>query len=95
MEIKLKELRLVTEKLYQHLDDLGVESVVINDDYYWSIPREDLYQPYQEPGELTIGQLSDDWRDLEKVLRGELDPIASNLVDLAAILKVVGQILCI
>jgi hypothetical protein len=93
VDIQLNDLRLVTDKLFQHIDELGIESLVINDEYYWSIPREDLYQPYQEPKQLTLGQLSFDWQDLEKVLNNEIDPVGSNLVNLAVILRAIGYTL--
>jgi hypothetical protein len=91
MNIKTRDLHLLTEKLFKHLEELGVESIELIEDYYWEIPPEHLYQPYQKPQEFTLGQLSDDWRDLEKVLQEDTQPVTSDFIDLAAIMKLIGQ----
>ena len=89
--IRLADLRLISEKLFAYLEDQGVESIDFAVDYYWNIPKEQMYNPYQEPFELDMGQLTDDWDDLQKLLDPEREPLTDDFVDLAAILRAVGE----
>lgn len=91
MDIKVSDLRKISERLFRHLEENGISSVEINADYYWNIPIDQVYDPYKEPDQLDMGQLSDDWGDLEKVLSNEMEPISYNLVDLSAILRAIGE----
>jgi len=91
MRLKISDLRLITENLLGHLEALHIEEIGISDDYYWDIPKENLYNPYEEPTRHTLGQLSDDWGDLEQILWHKAEPVIYNFVDLAAVLKDIGQ----
>jgi hypothetical protein len=92
MSIRLADLRLISEKLFAHLEDQGVESFDIAVDYYWNIPKEQMYNPYQDSFELDLGQLTDDWYELQKLLLDpERQPVIRDFVLLAAILRVVGE----
>jgi hypothetical protein len=91
MEIKISELSQICTKLFLHLQELGYETIDISEDFYWNIPKSELYNPYQRPNQLDLGQLSDDWNDLITVLSGEEEPYANGLVDLAPILRVIGE----
>ncbi|BDT90810.1 hypothetical protein IFM12275_07860 [Nocardia sputorum] len=34
----------------------------VAEDYFWSIPTDELYGNYDQPKSLTLGQVSDSWR---------------------------------
>ena len=67
-------------------------SVTIPDDYYWDVPMALRYDPYQEPHEHTIGQLSADLQELDRMMSGDRPMIGYGLVWLAAVLRRVGEI---
>lgn len=91
MEIKLSELRQLCEKLFTHIEEIGFEKIELSSDYYWEIPEEGRYDSFTEPKEFTMGQLSDDWNELQKILRGEHEPLGYALVWYSAILKAIGE----
>lgn len=91
MKLKVSELRGVAEKLLTYLDDTGRAEIEICEDYYWIISQEEVYDPTQEPKDLTIGQLSDDWRELSAILSGKSPPIGYALVWFSAILRNIGE----
>lgn len=91
MRIPLAQLRQVTNQLYDHLEAQGHSSVEIPHDYYWEIPKEQRCDVYRDPAGLTMGQTSDDWEELRKILTGESEPIAYALVWLAALLREIGE----
>ncbi len=91
MEIALSELKAVFLKEIDHLEKLGYEKVDIPVEYYWNIPQEVRYDPYQEPKQLTLGQLSDNWDGLKQILEGERDPVVYDLVWLSTILRAIGE----
>ncbi len=33
-------------------------------DYYWDIDTNEIYNPYKDPKDFSLGQLSDDWKTL-------------------------------
>lgn len=91
MEIKLSELRQLSEKLFAHLEENGFSTIEITSDFYWNIPEETRYDRYEEPKEFTMGQLSDDWNELQKILRGDRESLGYALVWYSAILKAIGE----
>lgn len=69
LEISLNELRLVTEKIYAYLvDELGINSVRISEDYYWSIDVDKKFLIERKPEMDEMGQLTDDWMFLSSAL---------------------------
>ena len=88
MEIKLTDLNTTINELNKR----EIKSIHIENEYYWNIPSEDLYNPYKNPANLNLGQLSDDWNDLLKVASGADDPLISDFIDLAAILRAIGDL---
>lgn len=91
MNVSIDELRKITEILLNHVEQTGVQTVELAHDYYWHVPQESRYEPYTEPGELSMGQLSDDWAELQRISRGEKDPLGYGLVWLASVLRAVGE----
>lgn len=91
MKLKVSELRAVAQRLFTYLEDTGRIEVEIREDYYWFISQEEVYDPSQEPKELTIGQLSDDWQELKHILSDKSPPIGYALVWFSAILRNVGE----
>ncbi len=91
MHIELADLRRTSERLFKHLQEKGIDSIDIPVDYYWNIPTGQVYNPYQEPSALDLGQLTADWNELQTLLDPQNEPIAYYLVWLAAILRAIGE----
>ena len=91
MEIDLAELRKLTDLLLHDLQQQGYQTIQIEDDYYWEIPKEGLYDPYTNPKDLTMGQLTHDWERLRRILQGSSEPLAYGLVWLSSLLRAIGQ----
>ncbi len=91
-EIGVAELRSIAETLFAHLEESGHSSVVLDKDYYWNIRMDSRYDPSQRPNDFDLGQLSDDWAELQNVVAGRRPPLNYALVWLAAILRRVGEV---
>ena len=91
MQIATSELRQAMTKLLDHLDDAGRGKLTISKDYYWAIPADRQYDPYKKPTEFTLGQLSDDWLEVKKIVEGQSAPVGYALVWLAAIIRAIGE----
>ncbi len=91
MQVKVSDLRILCEKLFSHLEKIGSGSVKISSDYYWNIPKESRYDKYEEPGDLDLGQLTDDWAELKKILEGKSEPIGYALIWMSSILRAIGE----
>ncbi len=70
MQVSTSDLRALTEQLISHLEKKGYHSIEVSSDYYWNIAQESRYDPYQEPLELDLGQLTDDWAELQNTYSG-------------------------
>ncbi len=88
MEIKIKDLFGLLDILKEKLED-NFESIikVEEEDFYWQISQEQLYNPIEEPKELTLGQLSDDWSELSRLLDKKEIPISYDLKRLSTIVE--------
>lgn len=90
MRIKISELRAVANALFDHLERSGHAELEVDKDFYWSIPDEKLYSAYEEPSGFTMGQLSDDWKELQQIDSRQRPPIAYALVWLSSVLRYIG-----
>ncbi|QQR72143.1 MAG: hypothetical protein IPJ17_11455 [Holophagales bacterium] len=91
MIVHTRDLRELAEMLLNHLEETGQASVRVDWDYYWFVPREVAFDPYSKPCELSLGQISDDWSTMTKVLSGELPPVGLTLVEFGMLLRAVGE----
>jgi hypothetical protein len=91
MKIETGELRQVFDALMDHLDRTGQESIDLPWDFYWEIARESRYNPYSEPKAISLGQLSDDWDELLKVVDGDMPAVGYAFVWLSSVLRAVGE----
>lgn len=80
-------LSLLQELRHQKGDVIEIEPV----DYYWAIDQEELYNPYSNPALLTLGQLTDDLDELQKLASQEAKPVSLDLVKLSAVLTAIGH----
>lgn len=86
MEITGKEILKLVGKIISESDTFSVD-----EDYYWDIPVNELYDVYNKPENLTIGQLTDDWSGLQELLLNEREVIEfHDLTHLSQILKAIA-----
>ena len=91
MVVGVTQLAAISSKLLRYLEEQGVTSVELDKDYYWFLEKEEAYRPEVTPANPSLGQLTDDWRELEMISTGERPPVAYALVWLASILRAVGE----
>jgi|GEM_PF-801071 hypothetical protein len=91
MQISLDQLKAACDRVLTAVQKYGVSVVDVPEDYYWFIAREKVYDPYDEPAEFTIGQLSDDWAEVSRIAAGETDAVPYALVWLSSVLRAAGD----
>ena len=91
MKVLVSELRQVTNVLFDHLETSGQHEFDIDDDYYWTVSAEQLYNPTKDPTNFGLEQLTDNWQWLSRIRTGEAEPIAYHLVWLGAFLRWIGE----
>lgn len=91
MKIEIDVLEEATKAVFKHLKEQKITDLKFDEDFYWNITQEDRYNPYDEPKELTLGQLSDDWLEIKKIASGENETIGFALVWLASLYKIIGE----
>lgn len=64
--VDIEELNTMVSHLLLRLKASKGNSIEIQNDYYWDISKDELYNPKGEPKGLSIGQLSDDWHELKR-----------------------------
>lgn len=92
MKIKVNELEKVLKILISELKEHNGEEIEIDkEDFYWSITKDELYNPYEEPKKLTMGQLSDDFEHINKLATKKLPPVSNDFVKLSSIFQIIGH----
>jgi len=91
MQVSTADLRQVINVLLNHLDETDRSRITINKDFYWSITDVLRYDLTQPPKAFSVGQLTDDWRELQRMTDGGSEPIAYGFVWLASILRAIGE----
>jgi hypothetical protein len=91
MKVELSELRRAANRLFDHLEQQGVQRVEFTHDHYWSVPREARHNLYEEPRQLEVGQLSEDLANLRSLSSASESVISYGLVWLAEVLREIGE----
>ena len=86
-EVEKALLHLLKELRNQKGDVIEMEPI----DYYWSIDGDELYNPYNEPTHLTLGQLTDDLQEIKKLANCKAEPVSQDLVKVSSILAALGH----
>ncbi|WP_123921340.1 hypothetical protein [Chryseobacterium viscerum] len=92
LELKKADIQKLIEALLSELEKLNDStSFAFDNDLYWNITNEELYDPYKDPKELTMGSLIEDWEFLQKVLDGKREIIDYDLYKIASLLRFLGK----
>lgn len=91
MFVEFPILEKVTKEIFNHLKQLGIEGIELDKDFYWNVPLDQKYEPYNKPTALDLGQLSDDLQELQAIQKGEVEPSGHALVALGSILRFIGE----
>lgn len=94
MEIDVVKLKSVIDRLFDHvIKTCGVRRVELGSDLYWDMSEDALYNVVDQPHELDIGRLSDDWELVSNVLEEDATPVAYQLTEVAPLLRRLGEVL--
>lgn len=91
MKILTKDLKKISRILLNLLDELEIDEIDLDHDFYWDVPQALRYDPYSKPNELSLGQLEDDWQELLAILNSKKEPFPYAFVWLAAVLRKLGE----
>ena len=91
MKISVAVLREAMNKLLEHAEKACGGEIELEEELYWFIQREDVYDPTKDPTDISLGCLDDDWGNLEEVAEGKKDAIGYDLVWSASILRALGE----
>jgi hypothetical protein len=86
MKINVEEIQKITSLLLSKLKACKGNEIEVKNDYYWDISDDEIYQPYEDPKNVTLGQLSDDLLELQRLNNAD-DAIVYDLKRLSNILK--------
>ncbi len=87
--VDLGALRAVASALLDHLAELEGSEVALEHDMFWSVDPAVLFNVYAQPEGLSIGQLSESWENLRRMVDDDR-PLAYGLVWLADVLRAIG-----
>lgn len=94
MDINLLDLKLITNRLLDHLiETRGLVNVQVKASLYWTIPAEERYKVNDDPRQLEVGSIEDNWKLISSILDQNNQPVAYQLTELAPILEYLGELL--
>lgn len=73
--IQISEIRIICDRLFTALEKSGVAKIELDKDYYWVIDKTELYNFYQSPKGVSIGQLSNDLSSTSQILSDDYELI--------------------
>jgi hypothetical protein len=89
MKIHIDEIQKITLLLLSKVVESKGNEIEIEGDYYWDIASDEIYNPYLEPENISLGQLSDDIKELNRLLQKN-DAVPYDIKRLSNILKVIS-----
>jgi hypothetical protein len=92
LELEISELRLVLNRILDHIEhDLGKARVTLDQDNYWDVADEERYDFAKSPQNFEHGQLGDDWEFLSAILKDKDQAVALMLMHAAPLLRRIGE----
>jgi hypothetical protein len=91
MKIDIELLKNAIVKILDAQKELYGPTIETENDLYWFIQHEELYNPIVSPKDLTLGSLEDDWQHMESLMKEGNDPFGYMAVWAAMLLRVVGE----
>jgi hypothetical protein len=89
-KISLADISDIFHLLFQKYQELNIDFIETKKEYYWDIDKHELYDPYNEPKNLTLGQLSFDLEELKKIASENRNVVSYDLELIARVLKVIS-----
>jgi len=89
LEIPLGQLREVFDRVLTHIEEQNGLTVSLTEDYFFSVPFPEIYDVGPEQPQLTIGQLTETWGNLQRELD---DTLTWEAVWLGDLLKAIGHL---
>jgi len=91
MKVQTAQLDIIFKKLISKLNELGIDSVELDQDYYLLISSTDWTKVGESNPEPVTGSLIDDWESLEKIATDEHPLMFVDFDRLASILRAVSE----
>jgi len=91
MRIEIEILRAAIGKLLDHAEQMRGSSIEVDEDLYWFIPKESMYDPTTDPRQFTLGSLGDDWSEVSAIGKGEKEAFGHALVWASSVLRALGD----
>ncbi|NUF50142.1 hypothetical protein [Gilliamella sp. ESL0250] len=90
MNIELDRIENFFNLIIKELKGNGIHNIPIDYDFYWNIPSDLLYDLYNEPKELDMGQLSEDYQFLLYSISQDI-LTSGNLRKLSSLLRYIAD----
>lgn len=87
MKANINEIEKITSLLLLNLKEKLGNEIELENDFYWNISSEEIYQPYLEPKNISLGQLSDDLKEISRLSNSPNLAIPYDLKRLSEIIK--------
>jgi len=90
--VDISQVRRAVEIAMDELERVVGSETKLEKDFFWAIPLEERFNPYQEPTTMTVGQLSE---LIEHVSALDADPervTRQHLIWLGDLLKAIGEL---
>lgn len=91
MKIALNQLKELCEIILGKIENLGLEEVGIDVDFYWNVSFEEAYNFAVERPEIMVGSLIDDWEWLLKVLNKKNPVTTVDFERLGNVIEILGR----
>jgi hypothetical protein len=91
VKVQVEVLRVALNQLLDHAKETQGETIELDADLYWFVPKEVLDDPGAEPMGLTLGSLADDWSEVAAIGTGSKEPFGYGLVWASSILRAIGD----
>ena len=87
MKVKIDEIQEIVALLLSNLKEQKGNEIELKSDFYWDISSDELYKPYDDPKKISLGQLSDDITEIDRLSKSKDEAIPYDLKRIAEILK--------
>ena len=91
VRVNVDELINVTNLLLNAMKSRGYLNVDLNHSYYWTIEKDERYDPQKDPQNLMLGDLVHYWERMKQILDDQELIVSAAFIWLGSIYRAIGE----
>ena len=89
--MSVEVLKKAFDNICHYMNEQNISSIELDRDYYWEIDCNQRYDMDRVPAVSDVGQLFDDWNEIERMAKDEDGIVSYDIIWFASVCRFIGE----